>query len=445
MKIILTTISIVLLTLNLNAQTGKESGTKYGKGEDSVRCIRNLSLYRGYAKGRDYKMAKVYWVIPFNECPKSSKNLYIDGAKMYKEFIEVEEDQQRRNELIDTLMLIYDQRIENFGQIGNVRGRQGADLLRYRRNDGIEYVKQGYEYLKESIEHDKEKASKAVIPTYLSASITLGNEGEIEAKQVIEDYILVTKIIDAQIAKRPNDSRLTKLKESLDANFIKEGPGDCEELVPYFEGQIADKKDDPAFLEMLTTLLYNRECTDNELYFSALKDLHNLAPSASSAVKIAALAKDKGLHSETLEYLEQALQMETEETKKAAYYLEMAVAYQKTGKMSSAREAALKAAQAKDNFGEPYILIGQLYAESKDACTNASDSKNLPNAVYWLAVDMFKKAKSVDPSVEERANKLILTYSPFFPNKEEAFFKGWNEGETYTAGCWINVSTKVRF
>ena len=58
---------------------------------------------------------------------------------------------------------------------------------------------------------------------------------------------------------------------------------------------------------------------------------------------------------------------------------------------------------------------------------------------------MFRKAKSVDPSLAEEANKLIDTYSQYYPKKEDAFFHNVTEGSSYTVGGWINRTTKVRF
>jgi hypothetical protein len=42
-------------------QTGAEDGSRYGHGEDSIRCVRNLSLYREFVRNRDYDMAYPYW------------------------------------------------------------------------------------------------------------------------------------------------------------------------------------------------------------------------------------------------------------------------------------------------------------------------------------------------------------------------------------------------
>ncbi|NJK84869.1 MAG: hypothetical protein HC906_01715 [Bacteroidales bacterium] len=72
---------LFIFPLNNFAQKGVEDLSKYGHGEDSIRCVTNYSLYREYSRQRDYKMALTYWRGVFNECPLVSKNLYIDGVK----------------------------------------------------------------------------------------------------------------------------------------------------------------------------------------------------------------------------------------------------------------------------------------------------------------------------------------------------------------------------
>ncbi len=444
-RIILSILTLTFFATGLKAQTGKDSDSKFGHGEDSARCVRNLSLYRQYAKNRNYKMALDYWKIVFDECPQASKNIYLDGVKIYKDLLGEKVTPERKNELSDTLMLIYDQRIQYYGEKGKVRGRQGSDLLKYRRNDDIKYVQQGYEYLKESATLEGNSTSKAVLPTLLSSSITLYQSEIFDASKVIEDYILVSSIVDAQIAKKPNDSNLEALKSSIDNNFVNDGPGDCETLINFFTEEHKTKSQDPAFLTMLTDLLYKRECTESELYFTALKDLHTVQPDGNSASKIAKLAQSKGRYEEAVEYYNQAIELSTDDSQKGDIYFSLAVAYSKTKDYSKAREAALESAKLKEGFGEPYILIGQMYAESQEICTDGSQN-NLPGAVFWAAVDKFYKAKSVDPNLSTRADQLIATYSKYFPNKEEAFFKGVNNGDSYTINsCWIHETTKARF
>ena len=192
---------------------------------------------------------------------------------------------------------------------------------------------------------------------------------------------------------------------------------------------------------MLTTLMRNSDCTDEDLFYKASKELYKLEPTAESALNIALLAYNSGKYDDAINYYQQAVKLETTEDKKADYYYGIALSYSRQGNKVKSREFARKASEVRPDWGDPYLLVGQLYADSKNDCSSIS----LPGAVFWAAVDQFIKAKSVDPSVEEKANKMILTYSAYFPNKEEAFFQNVIEGNTYVIGCWINETTKARF
>ncbi len=57
-------------------------------------------------------------------------------------------------------------------------------------------VSEAYGYLKRSIELEKNKSRDAVMVTFITASITLNQKGRIDDNQVIEDYFMVTEIID---------------------------------------------------------------------------------------------------------------------------------------------------------------------------------------------------------------------------------------------------------
>ena len=110
------------------------------------------------------------------------------------------------------------------------------------------------------------------------------------------------------------------------------------------------------------------------------------------------------------------------------------------GSYSSARSAAKSAASLRPDWGEPYLRIGDIYVASASRCGDGFER----STVYWVAVDAFMKAKSVDDLLKEKANKRISTYSRYFPTKENCFFNDLESGGKYTVKCWINASTRVR-
>ena len=109
-SIILAAISL-LFVLPSFSQKGIDDGSKYGKGKDSINCIKNLSLYKEFFKHNNYGDAIGPWRGVFGECPASSEKMYVEGVTMYKKFIESSDSPQRTEEMVDTLMLIYDRRI----------------------------------------------------------------------------------------------------------------------------------------------------------------------------------------------------------------------------------------------------------------------------------------------------------------------------------------------
>ena len=124
--------------LSVNAQ---DDMPKYGN--DSVLCIEKLSLYDGDMKMGDFKSALESWRYVFNECPKATVRIYIDGVKIMKHFIDkkyADDTTGIRDAYIDTLMMVYDQRVEYFkiskkgvDKEGYIRGRQGVDFFKYKR------------------------------------------------------------------------------------------------------------------------------------------------------------------------------------------------------------------------------------------------------------------------------------------------------------------------
>ena len=124
-------------------------GFAQGKyGADSAKCVRNLSLYRDYYKQKAYDDAYKFWKIVYNICPASSERMYSDGAKLLKDKIKKAADAEAKAALVDTLKMVYYQRIDNFGKEGYNLGRLGTDLLRYDQKN----IEEVYTILQKSIE-----------------------------------------------------------------------------------------------------------------------------------------------------------------------------------------------------------------------------------------------------------------------------------------------------
>lgn len=436
-SIILTAISL-LLVLPSFSQKGIEDGSKYGKGQDSINCIKNLSLYKEFFKHNNYRDAINPWREVFGSCPGSSEKMYVEGVTMFKNFIESSPSEERTNQMVDTLMLIYDRRIEYYPKgKGSILGRKGIDLLRYRRTE-IDAVEQAYGMLKESIEIEGSKSRDAVLVTYMNAGITLNKADRLEDGQVLEDYFLITGIIDKLLAK---SSRWGKAKKNVDDLMLNSGLLTCDALNSYFEPQFEANKEDQKFLEKVINFYTETGCDRTDLYVAASEQMYVIEPGPKSAHQLARLFMIRSDYPKASLYLKEAVQgTDIDPETKAEWYFELAIVTRAQEKYCEALEYGREAVALKSDYGQAYILIGDCYIFSREKLGDDFQQRT----AYWAAADKYAKAKSVDPSVSAEATKKLNDYASQYPNHEEIFFRDMKDGDSYQVKGCINEYTTVR-
>jgi len=336
--------------------------------------------------------------------------------------------------------MIYDRRIQYYGgggKEGNILGRKGIDLLRYRRND-IEAVNDAYGFLKSSIEMEKNKTRDAVMITFISASITLNQKGKIDDNQVIEDYFMATEIIDKLLDK---SSRWPRAKNTIDDNMIKSGLLTCEALNSYFEPQFEANKADKAFLENVIRFYNASGCDRADLYVKASEQMYKIDPGPESAHQLGILFIAKGDFPKAALYLKMAVLGENiDSDTRAEWFYELAVVSTANKDYCDAIAYAENAIAYRSNYGKAYIVLGDAIIASRD---NLGDDFEKRTA-FWVAADKYAKAKSVDPSVAADANKKLNDYKSQYPNHEEVFFRDIKDGDSYQVKGCINEYTTVR-
>jgi tetratricopeptide (TPR) repeat protein len=424
MKINFVLVVIVLMGLSVNAQT------KYGT--DSIACIENLSLFREYYKQKNYVDALRPWRWTFTNCPKSSGNIYKNGPKIYKERMKV--DKENKAAYLDTMMMIFDQRIQYFGKEGFVLGLKGYELVIADKKRSAEALS----ILDKSIRTDGYNSDFRAVYGYMKAMVNLNENGEKTNQDVLEAYARISEVIDYNIV---NESKVTKYfiqyAEKIENLFTPYA--NCEDLVTLFSAKFDPTTEDVYFLKRVTKVLDKKECATEQLFFDASIRLHELDPSASSADKMAKMSIAKGKSSDAIEFAKKAIEMEEVGNQKAIYYLGLADAYRNAGSFLLARNAVYSALEIRSGWGEAYLNLGNIYISGTKSCGGDFEK----STVYWVAVDAFKRALS-DEDTKARASKSINTYSKYFPSKETCFFNGVEAGKSHTIGCWINKATIAR-
>lgn len=433
----------------------QDDGSKYGV--DSANCVMNLSLYREFYKQwkqSKYKNTAVNdalksWKWVFGNCPRATENIYLDGAKMIAFKMKKAKDQTVKDGLIDTLMKIYDQRIEYFpnhhksgkSQVGSILGRKGVDY--FKINPAKHYIA-AYEILGEAIKLDGAKAKGPVYVYYFRSVVKMAQKGDSDTAAVVDAYDMLSDFVDANISKYEKAGNTKKVQEYTNIKGNIENTfqpfANCTDLVRIYQKKFDETPDDIELLKKISKLLDKKDCHDSELYFTTTVALYKAEPSPESAYLIGKMLLKDQKYVKAIPFLEEATKMENEDLAyKAMIFL--AEDLMSLKKYEKARLAAYNAAKVKPTAGKPYIIIGDCYAGSAKKCGNDELTKKV---AYWAAVDKYKKAKRVDSEIAETANKRISSYQKYFPPTELLFFHNLNEGDEYKVGCWINETTIVR-
>ena len=412
---------------------------------DSI-CLVNNSLYREYYKQKNYEDALFPWRWTFINCPKLNRNIYKNGPVIIK--MQMKKRKESKLLYLDTLMMIYDQRIKYFGNENYVLGKKGTDLLLYDKSK----YKEAYLMLKQSVDNVGNNSEANPLVSYFKAAVYMEKNGELTSQDIIGIFAQASEIMEYNLLENKKKSK--QYNQAFDKiKKLFEPYSNCDDLIALYSNKFDSETNDTNSLKRITSLLSDNNCEETQLYYDASVRLYELLPSASSASKMGIMNIARKKYREAVNYFKEAVDTESDNDKKAKYYLGLADAYRLSGSFSQARNVIYKALELKPGWGEAYMVLGNIYISGAKSCGNSFEN----SAVYWIAVDSFQKALK-DDATKEKANKSINTYSKYFPNQRTCFENSppyntkhglpatnvISNGDVFNIGCWINKSTIVR-
>lgn len=439
-NVIFSILAVMFIGLSANAQ----DESKYGDTpEEQQKCKECISLYREYRNQNMQDDALPYWRCALTTCPKSAKTLYIDGARFYGNILDgIYEDSTKldeRNAYIDTLMMVYDKRIEHFNEEGKVLAFKGNDLYKYDSSRSEE----ANAMFKRSLEIEEMDSDAIAASKYYQTLYEMYKEKKATKSDLLVEYMPVVEILDYNIARLEDENskdRYVRAKNNLDAFFIK--IAECDDIYGILGERLAETPNDIELNKKALAVMNNRDCTDNDLYNQVAERVYQDKPSHDAAYSIGIQKLKSKDYNEALKYFEEAIDLCTGDCIRInRYYLRAGQTAVIMGQSGKTRSFANKILQTEPNNGDAYILIGDAIASMAKSC---DDGKLGTSGAYWLATDYYAKGRSVDSSVSARANQKIASYTKQFPLKNELFFHNLDEGDKYTVGCVNNEETTAR-
>lgn len=462
----------LLLTISCTPKTGEEiadatppaTAEKPTQTTDTGPCatfddaankegvMRNYVLYRDFLKAKKWDEAYDLWRKVLAQAPAADgkrNTVLTDGIRFYEHYMQQVEDEEAKQVYVDSIFDLYDRLDQCYPEGGYIPARKAFDL--YYEYPGRASRSEIYALFKEAIDKGGMETPDFALNPFSALLVDMYREGQIplteaqQYQQKIRD-ILAKGLEECEgracdrwetIAQyAPNRLEYFEtVKGFYDCTYyadkyfpdFQENPEDCDVIRTVFSrlrwGGCSES--DPRFQELLQAANTSCRSTDKGVIGQAYECLRNADYDCA------------------VEKFKQAVAETDNSERKGEFLLLIAKIYNAHLKdFSIARDYAQQAADIRPNWGEPYILIGRLYASSGPLCGPGRgwDSQ----VVVWPALDMWNKAKRVDPDAAQEANEWIRQYAQYMPNKEDVFIRNLKVGESFYVGCWIQRSTTIR-
>ncbi len=444
-------ITALALGLLIAGAATAQDQAKYGATEEQqVACMEALSVYKSFKTQKNFEDAYTVWQKACKVCPPDvTEGLYIDGVRFIKEVYNLTESTDRKKVLRDSLMLIYDQRMEIFPATDKeplnrcgILGYKASDYARYFKKD----LEGAYKMYQESLYCLTTASPASTISGYYLSLFEMFKAAEGDAKkaynsELLTEYLLLQDYIDANSINNADTNMVEafrKTRNNLDEIFVQ--VAECEQMLPVLEQKVSENPTDAELKKKVLRLMNKKECSGSDFYIKVAKAVYEIAPEPTSAYAIGMSLLKKDDYSGALKYFEEAANGATDGSDRESYYVRAGQVASALGQTSKGRSYAKKALAINSKNGLAIILEGDAIMALSGAC---DDGALGARSVYWLAFDYYARAKSVDPSVGDVASRKMAAAKAQFPSKEDIFNVSKKEGDSFTVPC-VGETTTIR-
>ncbi len=435
---------VLLITVAALSLLGSGKVSAQGKyGPDSTECIKYLSYYTEYYKQKNYDAALPNWRQAYKYCPPTARySMLSDGTTLLRNLIQKNQHNPvYKAQLIDSLMTIYNQRVEFWPKYAiSSLNNKALDMYNYLKDEPQKLL----EGLTEIVAQTKDNTRPNIFLFQISTAVDLYKTGLLDPEEVINIYETGIAYLNEITPKNDVEARsIEKTKTDFESVFITSQVASCDNLIALFTPRYeADPQNLDLSKNIVRMMSMTEGCMDNDLFLNAVQTVYTLEPSHSSAYYLYRLYSSRGDFDNAVKFMEEAIASEESvAADDANYSFELAAFCFKNGKSAKAYEAAQKAVELDAAVaGKAYMLMGTIWGST--ICGGNEIERRAP---YWVAVDFMNKAKNADPALTEEANNYIRQYSAYYPQTAEAFMYDVTDGQSYTVSCGgMRAVTTVR-
>lgn len=414
--------------------------------------MRDYVLYRDFLKAEDWDGAYALWKKVLATAPAADgkrNTVLTDGIRFYEHFMAREDTEAGKQVYVDSIFALYDKLDQCYPEGGYIPARKAFDLYyEYPDRASKEEI---YNLFKEAFDKGGDEVPDFALNPFSALLVDMFREDKIsgeeaqEYQQKIRD-VLAAGLNDCEGSECDRWETIAQYAPNrLEYFETVKGFYGCDYYADKYFPEFEDNPEDCDVIRTVFSRLRWGGCSDDDPRFQELLNAANTncRSTEKGTIGLAYECLRNADYDCAVEKFQQAISETDDPERKGEFLLLIAKIYNAHLKdFSKARDYALQAAEVRPNWGEPYILIGRLYASSGPLCGPGRgwDSQ----VVVWPAIDMWQRAKNIDPGVASEANEWIRQYAQYMPNKEDVFIRNLKVGDSFYVGCWIQRSTRIR-
>ncbi|MFI3269259.1 MAG: enzyme of heme biosynthesis [Rikenellaceae bacterium] len=403
---------------------------KWGaNAEEREKNMFAATFMREALDAKNYDDAAKYFIQIATSAPAASEAVYARASLLYKAKISRAKSLAEKKQMIDSLIIVHDLRLENFGDHAT---RGAAYILDGKARDYFNYCKNDRDGLREvfaaAIEASGDKIDRELVTLYFQCACEDYSMDLVMADFVLAEYDRLSPLYVGQ------DAELTA---RFEAAFANSGVANCENLESIFSKKLEAAPDDEKVLAQAVKLMNKAGCK-TPFYTATAEKYYQVSPSSRSAMALAAIFQNNGEYDKASKYLRDALAAETDIEEQEALLARISLIELAAGRMGEALKAARKSLATADGTeadnGIALFVIAQCYGASAASCHDFESQ-----VAYLAAYDMMQKAlanfSAEEESYKKPAATMAANYKAYFPTKEECFFNEIETGAPYKVPC----------
>lgn len=441
-KTLLTLMMLGVMALSAAAQDFMND-PRYGDTPEARQAnLMELQFFNDAYNNKDYPTAAGHLRVLLAGAPRSTENLYIKGAVIYRSNILRASSLAEKNAQIDSLMMLYDQRIAAFGTTPEAKARmeilKAREFLSFRPTERAQIR----DMFVAALESAGENPDRDAINIYFNELSNDFKSQEVEADRMIDEYERWGIFLDSP--------EYAEAKSTFEAIFATSGAASCEVIESIYRPKVEAAPADTILLARVFNMMRRAQAQgscESDFLVEVGEKYYAAAPKSSTAVQLAMMFEARKEYNKALQYLEENIERENDPTEKANLLVRAAASMLGNGNAAQAASLARQAADVNPENGYAYMILGHAYAAGANACADFDR-----RAAFWLVYDVLTRARAIlvegDAEAKQQAENLssqLANYRAAFPTKEDCFFRGLNNGDGYTVSCgWVSGRTTVR-